>query len=72
MGLYTNAVKGMHRAPYRTQVLIHFVNLGLDLSLTAQEEAKIARVARFLPAADCAHEIAAARSRQTATARIGY
>jgi hypothetical protein len=65
MGLYTGTVKGMSRAPYRTQVLIHMMNAGLDDRLSATEEAKITRVQRFLSAYDCAKEIEAARERVT-------
>jgi len=62
MGLYTGTVKNLSRAPYRTQVLIHFIDLGLSQELSPQEEAKIARVQRFLGAQDCAREIAEARA----------
>jgi hypothetical protein len=62
MGLHTGTVKGMSRAPYRTQVLIHLVRLGADDRLSAKEAAKIERVQRFLDAADCAFEIDRART----------
>jgi hypothetical protein len=61
MGLYTGTVKNLSRAPYRDQVLIHLINLGLAMELSATEEAKIVRVQRFLHAADCAREIATSR-----------
>jgi hypothetical protein len=61
MGLYTQTVRGMHKAPYRDQVLIHLIRLSLDTNLSPQEEAKISRVQRFLPASDCAQEIWIAR-----------
>ena len=62
MGLHTGTVKGMSRAPYRTQVLIHLIRLMTDDHLSPGEEAKIERVKRFLDAADCAFEIERARS----------
>lgn len=61
MGLYTGTVKGLHRAPYKTQVLCHMIDFGVDQELSPKEEAKIERVQRFLPARDCAREIAEAR-----------
>ena len=62
MSLYTGTVKGLSRAPYRTQVLVELMHLGTDDRLSAKEEAKIKRVQRFLLAADCAHEIERERS----------
>lgn len=62
MGLYTGTVKNLSRAPYRTQVLVHFIDLGLAQELSEKEEAKIRRVQRFLPARDCAREISDARA----------
>lgn len=63
MGLYTGTVKGLHRAPYREQVLIHLMGKSLAIELSDGEEAKIARVARFLSAGQCADEIADDRER---------
>jgi hypothetical protein len=57
MGLYTGVVKGLSRAPYRVQVLTHLIGFVEERDLTADEEAKIERVARFLSAQDCAREI---------------
>lgn len=64
MGLYTQTVKGLHRAPYRDQVLVHLIQRGERDQLSGAEEAKVARVARFLTAGQCADEIAADRQRQ--------
>jgi hypothetical protein len=61
MGLYTGTVKGLSRAPYRDQVLVHLMNAGCDIELSEAEQAKIARVSRFLAAYDCAQEIRLAR-----------
>jgi hypothetical protein len=61
MGLYTGSVKGLNRAPYRDQVLVHLLRRGLGDRLSATEEAKINRVQRFLSAAQCADEIETAR-----------
>lgn len=63
MGLYTQTVKGIHRAPYRDQVIIELLRRSLDMSLSPAEEAKIERVRRFLPAYDCVNEIEAAREK---------
>ena len=49
--------KGSSRASFRDQVLMHLIGWGCGDALSASEEAKIARVQRFLPAADCAREI---------------
>jgi len=57
MGLYTKTVKGLHRAPYRDQVLVHLLRLGADDRLSPAEEAKILRVQKFLSAYECAQEI---------------
>lgn len=59
---YTGAIKGISRAPYRDQVLVHLIGMGNGDKLSEQEEAKVARVARFLPAQDCAREISQARA----------
>jgi hypothetical protein len=64
MTIHTQTVRGLHRAPYRDQVLVHMIKLGLDDRLSADEEAKITRVARFLPAAQCASEIEEQRGRR--------
>jgi hypothetical protein len=61
MSLYTQTVKGLHRAPYRDQVLVHLTRNGDSTVLSEKEEAKIARVQRFLPAEHCAQEIVASR-----------
>jgi hypothetical protein len=61
MGLYTGTVRGLHRAPYRDQVIVHLINKGCAIELSVAEEAKIVRVARFLDAYRCAEEIAFAR-----------
>jgi len=63
MGLYTQTVKGIHRAPYRDQVLIELIRRGAGDRLSPIEEAKIERVQRFLPAHQCADEIEAVRSK---------
>lgn len=63
MGLYTGTVRGLWRAPYRTQVEVHLMNLGADIKMTDREAAKIERVRRFMHAADCAREIADERER---------
>jgi hypothetical protein len=68
MGLHTGTIKGLRRAPYRTQVLIHLIGFGLGEELTPKEEAKIERVARFLDAYECAKEIEAARETATVAA----
>jgi hypothetical protein len=62
MGLYTGTVKNLRRAPYRTQVLAHLLNLGWSEEVSEKEEQKIERVKRFLSAYECAREIDAARS----------
>lgn len=59
---YTGTVRNIHRAPYRTQVLVHLMRRGWDDSLSEAEEKKIERVKRFLSPHDCASEIDAARS----------
>lgn len=58
---YTGAVRGLSRAPYRDQVIAHMINRSISIELSASEEVKIARCSRFLPASQCADEIAAAR-----------
>jgi hypothetical protein len=63
MGLYTGTVKGLHLAPYRDQVLVHLIGWSLGDKLSEAEEAKIARVQRFLDAYQCAEEIRSARER---------
>jgi hypothetical protein len=64
MGLYTQTVKGLHRAPYRDQVISHLIRMGEGTTqLSPTEEAKIQRVRRFLAASDCAQEIVAARAK---------
>jgi hypothetical protein len=62
VSLYTGTVKGLGRAPYRTQVLVNLLRLGADDRLSAKEEAKVERVKRFLDASDCAFEIDRART----------
>ncbi len=58
MGLYTQTVKGLHRAPYRDQVQVHLIRLaGGSIDFSPEEEAKISRVHRFLNPGDCAREI---------------
>lgn len=61
MGLYTQTVKGISRAPYRSQVLFYMLRECMDDRLSDAEEAKIKRVARFLHPYDCAKEIEASR-----------
>jgi hypothetical protein len=62
--IHTRAVKGLSRAPYRSQVEVHMIDMGFFTGVfTAQEEAKIARVQRFLSAYDCAREISDAREK---------
>lgn len=63
MGLYTQTVTNLHRAPYREQVLVHLIRMGCGDKLTEAEEAKIRRVSKFLPAQDCAREIDEGRGR---------
>lgn len=61
MGLHTGTVRGLHRAPYRAQVLTHLLDYAVyEKHLTADDEVKIARVQRFLHASNCAAEIAQA------------
>ena len=65
--IHTRTVKGLSRAPYRSQVLVHMIDMGYsspNCELTEQEEAKIARVQRFLSAFDCAREISDARAKK--------
>ncbi len=59
----TTIVRGLSRAPYRDQVLVHLIGRGMGDQLSEAEEAKIRRVARFLPAIHCAREIEDARER---------
>jgi hypothetical protein len=63
MSLYTQTVKGIHRAPYRDQVLVELIRRGAGERLSPTEEAKVERVQRFLPAYQCADEIEAARNK---------
>jgi hypothetical protein len=63
MGLYTGTVKGLRRAPYKTQVEVHLINLGLELELSENEILKVQRVHRFLHPYDCALEIKSERER---------
>ncbi len=64
MGLYTGTVKGLSRAPYRDQVQVHLINLGAgNINFSPEEEAKLARVQRFLHPGDCAREIVQKREK---------
>jgi len=63
MSIYNQGVRGLNRAPYRDQVIIHLLRRHASDRLSAAEEAKIARVQRFLPAVDCAYEIETAREK---------
>lgn len=58
---YTGAIIGLSRAPYQSQVECRLLGWGLETKLTEPEVAKCDRVKRFLPAEDCAREIANAR-----------
>ena len=67
MGLHTQTVKGISRASYRSQVQIELLRRSLDMELSPEEEAKVARVARFLDAYQCVNEIEAAREKEKKT-----
>jgi hypothetical protein len=64
MGLYAQTVRGLRRAPYRDQVLVHLIRAGESERLSGGEEAKVLRVKHFLSSQQCADEIVAERRRE--------